>query len=323
MRAVRYREYGGPSVLTVEEVDRPEPASGEVVVDVRAAGINPIDTYLMAGSVEPLYGLPGQAGSDLAGVVAETGEGVTDFETGDRVFATALGLFQPGSLADFVAVDGDVLAHLPDSVSFAEGAAAAMPFATAWYGLVVRGDLRLGETCLVAGASGGVGHAGVQIARAAGTTVVGVASADAADFVEELGADAVVDYASDDVAGDIAERVGALDVALESHADSNLTAEVETARRGARIVVIGEEGDVTLDPGTAMTAKQADLDVRFMSVAASVDAQQHLLQQVAPLLADGTFEARIDGSYPLERAADAYERLAESGARGSVVVELE
>lgn len=323
MRAVRYHEHGDASVLTVEDVERPDPARDEVLVDVRAAGVNPIDTYIMAGNVSPAYGLPGQAGSDLAGVVAETGAGVTEFAAGDRVFATALGLFQPGSLADFVVVPGDVLAHLPEPVSFVDGAAAAMGFVTAWYGLVDRGDLRLGETCVVAGASGTVGHAGVQVGDAAGATVVALASEDAREFVAELGADAVVDYDTDDLAADLVDAVGGIDVALESHADANLHAEIEAANRGARLVVIGEEGAVTLDPGTAMSAKQADLDVRYMSIAASAGVQQRILEQVGRHLADGTFEARVDSRYPLERAADAYERLGESGARGSIVVDLD
>lgn len=323
MRAVRYHDHGDTDVLTVEDADRPEPGDGEVLVDVRAAGVNPIDTYIVAGNVAPAYGLPGQAGSDLAGVVAETGRGVTAFGAGDRVFATALGLFQPGSLAEYVAVPADVLAPLPDGVSFAEGAAAAMPFATSWYGLVERGDLRLGETCVVAGASGGVGHAAVQLADAAGATVVALASGDANAFVEDLGADVVVDYGVDDLAAELRDRTDGIDVAFESHADANLRPEIEAIERGGRIVVIGEEGDVTLDPATAMTAKQADLDVRFMSLAASVDAQAPALCATAPLLADGTVTVRIDSRFPLADVGDAYDRLAEPGARGSVVVEID
>lgn len=323
MRAVRYHEHGDQTVLSVDEVERPEPAQEEVLVDVRAAGINPIDTYIMAGNVSPTYGLPGQAGSDLAGVVTKCGPGVSEFEEGDRVFATALGLFQPGSLADYVTVSSELLGHLPDSVSFSEGAAAAMGFVTAWYGLVDRGQLQIGETCLVAGASGTVGHAGVQIGRAAGATVVGLASNDAREFVEELGADVVIDYRTEDLEGTLVEAVGGIDVALESHADANLHAEIKAANRGGRIVIIGEEGNLTLDPGIAMTAKQADLDIRFMSIAASTSVQQRILNKIGLLLADGTFETRIDSRFDLEETVNAYEYLIESDSRGSVVVELD
>lgn len=325
MRAARYHEHGDPSVLTVEDVDRPSPGAGEVLVEVRAAGVNPIDTYIVAGNVPPAYGLPGQAGSDLAGVVAETGSDVEGFAASDHVYATALGLFEPGSLAEYVAVPADVLAGLPESVPFDEGAAAAMAFATAWLGIVDRGDLTLGETCLVSGAAGGVGHAGVQVAREAGATVVALArgEGDERDRLHELGADAVVDYRADDLAAEVEAAVGGIDVALESHADANLLPEIEAVRRGGRVVVIGEDDRIALDSGPAMTAKQADLDVRFTSLAASRGEQRRLLESAAAFLGDGTFEAHVDSRFPLADVTAAYDRLAESGRRGRVVVELD
>lgn len=324
--AARYREYGDPEALTVEEVPRPEPGRGEVLVEVRAAGINPIDTYVVSGSVAASDDPPAVAGSDLAGVVAETGADVDAFEPGDRVYATGLGVFSHGTLAEYVPVSADVLADLPESVSFEAGAAAAMPFATAWRGLVARGGLQLGETCLVAGAAGGVGHAGVQIADAAGATVVGLARpGETADFVRELGADAVVDYRSDDLSAELERAVGdgGLDVALETHADANLVPEIEAAARGGRVVVLGEEGPITVEPGPSMAAKIADLDVRFMSIVASREDRAPVLSSVADLLADGTFVPHVDSRFPLEDVSAAYRRLGESGVEGSVVVTVD
>lgn len=325
MRAARYHEHGDTELLTVEEVPRPDPGRGEVLVEVRAAGINPIDTYVVSGSVAASDEPPAVAGSDLAGVVAETGDDVDAFETGERVYATGLGVGSHGSLAEYVPVSADVLAHLPDPVSFAEGAT-AMAFATAWRGLITRGELRLGETCLVAGAAGGVGHAGVQIADAAGATVVGLARpGETADFVRDLGADAVVDYRSDDLSDDIERAVGdgGLDVALETHADANLVPEIEAASRGGRVVILGEEGPITVSPGPSMAAKIADLDVRFMSIVASREDRAPILESVAELLADDTLTPRIDSRFPLEEVSSAYRRLSESGLEGCVVVTLD
>ncbi|XVH31607.1 NADPH:quinone reductase [Haloferacaceae archaeon DSL9] len=324
MKAVRYHEYGDESVLQVDDVDVPEPGADEVRIEVRAASINPIDTYIRAGNVEPKTGLPQTTGSDLAGVVDAVGENVVEFQPGDRVYATALGLFEPGSLAEYATVPASVLASLPDSVSFEEGAAAAMTYATAWRALVDRGELAIDDVCVVSGASGGVGHAGVQIAKAAGAFVVGLArDGDSAAFVSDLGADAVVDYAAADLAAALEAATGGrpIDVVLESHADANLQAELVELARGGRIVVIGEDNPITLDAGTSMTAKQADLDLRFMSLAASRGDQKRLLESAARFLADGRFTATVDSTYALADAADAYGRLSEPGVHGCVVVD--
>jgi NADPH2:quinone reductase len=140
------------------------------------------------------------------------------------------------------------------------------------------------------------------------------------DYLPDLGADVVVDYRTGDLASHLGEVTGGIDVALESHADANLRAEIETVRRGGRGVVIGEDDSITLDSGVAMTAKQANLDVRFMSLAASRGDQSRLLGAVGPLLADGSFEARIDSRFPIDDAREAFRRLGASGRRGRVVV---
>jgi NADPH2:quinone reductase len=323
MRAVRYHEHGDPSTLTLETVQRPSPGRGEVLVDVRAAGINPIDTYIIAGNAPPAGGLPATAGSDVAGVVSDVGDRVSDFEIGDRVYATALGLHSHGSLADYVVVPASVLAPLPETVPFANGAAAAMSFATAWRGLRDRGELQIGDQCLVSGAAGGVGHAAVQVANTAGSHVIALARPETAEFVRTLGADVVLDYRRDDLAMAINEASdGQLDVVLETHADSNLQPEIGAAGANARIVVLGEEGPISIDSATAMTAKQADLDVRFMSLAAATSAQAPTLEAVAPFLSAGQFEARIDSRFGIDEAPAAYRRLSEAGLHGRVIVDV-
>jgi len=324
MRAVRYHEHGDESVLTLETVDKPTPARGEVLVGIEAASVNPIDTYVREGNVRPPSGLPHVGGSDLAGVVEAVGEGVTAVEPGDRVFATGLGLFSPGTYAEYTVAPADQLAPLPEAVSFEEGAAAAMAFATAWRALVTRGDLRLGDVALVHGASGGVGHAAVQVAAAAGATVVGTArEGEPAAFARSLGADAVVDYRSDDLGGEIGAALDGrgVDVVFDPHADAHLDANLDCLSRGGRIVAIGEEGPITLDGGLPMAAKQADADLRFMSIVASSGDQAAILERVGERLADGTFSVEIDSVFGLEAVSEALSRLSASGTLGKVVLD--
>lgn len=322
MNAIRYHDHGDADVLTVDDVPTPEPGPGEVLVRIHAASVNPIDTYVREGGVEPAGGLPHVGGADMAGVVEAVGEGVEGVAAGDRVFATGLGLFEAGTYAEYVAAPAESLAPLPDEVSFAEGAAAAMAFATAWRGLVHRGELDVGDACLVQGGAGGVGHAAVQIAAHAGATVVATASGDES-FVRALGADAVVDYGGDDVADRIREAAGGdIDVVLETHAAANVATDLDVLTRGGRIVVLGEEAPIRIDPGASMTGKIADADVRFMSIMASRDDQRPILERVAPRLADGTFAVEIEATYPLEEAAAAQRHVMSSGSRGKVVLEV-
>ncbi len=327
MRAARYHEYGDESVLTAEnDVPEPTPSDDEVLVRVKAASVNPIDTYVREGNVEPAGGLPHVGGSDMAGVVESVGDDVADFAAGDRVFATGLGVFSPGTYAEYTVAPADMLAPLPESVSFQTGAAAAMAFATAWRALIDRGDLSLGETCLVHGASGGVGHAAIQIAAAAGSHVVGTArDGDPASLVRSLGADAVVDYRSDYLADDLGAAADdrPLDVVFEPHADSNLDADLTCLARGGRIVIIGEESPIAIDSGTSMTAKQADADLRFMSIVASAKDQAPILRRVGELLADGTFTVEIDRVFGLDELSAAHSYLQSSGTLGKVVIDTQ
>jgi len=324
MRAVRYHQHGDESVLTLETVDRPEPGPGQVLVRIEAASVNPIDTYVREGNVSPPSGLPHVGGSDLAGLVEAVGEGVEAVDPGDRVFATGLGLFSPGTYAEYTVAPVDQLAPLPEGVSFREGAAAAMAFATAWRALVTRGDLRLGDVAVIHGASGGVGHAAVQVAAAAGATVVGTArDGESAAVARSLGADAVVDYRSDDLAGALADALDGreADVVFEPHADAHLAANLSCLARGGRIVVIGEEDPITLDGGLSMSAKQADADLRFMSIIASAGDQAPILELVGERLADGSFEVAIDSVFGLDAVPEALETLMSSGTLGKVVLD--
>lgn len=323
MHAVRYHEYGDEDVLTLDTVPKPDPSANEVTVRIEAASVNPIDTYLREGNVPPADGLPHIGGSDMAGIVEAVGDNVTEFTPGDRVFATGLGIFSPGTYAEYTVAPADQLAPLPADVSFEDGAAAAMAFATAWRGLITRGDLALGDICLVHGASGGVGHAAIQIASRAGSYVIGTArEGDPANLARALGADAVVDYRAADLAEELAAVTDdrEIDVILEPHADSNIEADLERLARGGRVVILGEESPIEIPSGPSMTAKQADADLRFMSLAASSAEQAPILEQVGQLLADGTFTVEVDTVYGLDELSAAHDRIMSSGLLGKLVI---
>lgn len=324
MRAVRYHEHGDEEVLTLETVDRPEPTPDQVLVRIEAASVNPIDTYIRAGNVSPPDGLPHIGGSDLAGVVEAVGEEVTRFTAGDRVFATGLGLFTPGTYAEYTVAPEGQLVPLPESVSFRDGAAASMAFGTAWRALVNRGELELGDVALVHGASGGVGHAAVQVAKDAGATVLGTArEGKPADLARSKGADAVVDYRSDTLADDLAAAAGGreIDVVFEPQADRHLEANLERLSRGGRIVVIGETDSITLDAGLSMEAKKADADFRFMSLMASTADQAPILERVGERLADGRYTVEIAAEFGLDELPAAHRELLASGTLGKIIID--
>src|SRR5579871_2064549 len=175
MKAIRVEQFGGPEVLTLKEIPDPKPSEGQVVVRIHAAGVNPVDAYIRAGQYARKPALPYTPGTDGAGVIESVGAGVTRFKPGDRVYtATTIG----GTYAELALCDQQTVFRLPDGNSFAQGAALHVPYATAYRALFHRAKTIPGETVLVHGASGGVGVAAVQIARAHGLHVVGTIGTD-------------------------------------------------------------------------------------------------------------------------------------------------
>lgn len=321
MRAIRIHEYGDESVLSLDEISRPAPEPNELLIEIHAAAINPFDTYVREGIVEPDDGLPHVLGGDASGVVAETGADVTAFEEGDRVFTTGLGLDRPGTYAEYVTVPESRAALLPESVGFEEGAAAAETVTTGLQALE-RGGLSLGDVCLVQGATGGVGHATVQLATAAGAFVVGSCSEASADAARRFGADAVVDYRSADLAGEVRAATGGrpVDVIVETHAATNVDADIEVLGKGGSVVVLGEDDDITIGLPTAGTAKAKQIDVSFLSHMRSTDHHGEALETAARLLADGDVTAEVAATYPLEDIAAAQRHALQSGMVGKTVL---
>jgi NADPH2:quinone reductase len=316
MQAVRYHEHGGRDVLTVEDVNRPEPDEGEVLVDVEAAGVNPVDTYFRDGSYEPGE-LPWIPGSDVAGTVAAVGDGVTAFDAGDRVFGTGLGNQVPGTCAESVAAPTEMLAHLPESVDFETGAATALVGVTAWQTLVEACSLRPADRCLIHGGSGGVGHVAVQLAAATGAAVTTTASTGYHDRLRELGADTVIDYRRDDLATAIVDA-GKPDVILDHRLDEYLPLDAEVAAHDADIGAIGNESLSATFENVPQCRGKA-LSVHHVSMFNTPDIGA-VCSRLASLMADDNLAGLVARRYSLEDVAEAHRAVLEDSYVGKLVV---
>jgi NADPH2:quinone reductase len=321
MDAVRYREAGSPDVLELESIDRPDPGPHEVLVEVRAAAVNPVDAkFRQARQPDGAK----TTGSDLAGVVVDVGDAVEGFAVEDRVFATGLhtGRFSGGSFAEFAAVPTDLLATLPESVSFEAGAAVALVGVTAWRAFVDHGGLDPAGTVFVHGGNGGVGHVAVGLASAIGATVACSARPTYHDRLATLGADHVIDYQRADLAEAVHQSTGGADVILDHMPGTYLGDDVEIAAFGGDVVIIAG-AEATFPDASAARSKELDLHMMSMSnLATHPDLADigTILDRLGALVAGDRVEVLIDREYGLEKAAEAHRAVMEESVLGKIVV---
>ena len=316
MRAVRFHEHGGPEVLTVDEVDDPEPDYGEVVVDVEAAAVNPVDTYFREGAY-PVPHLPFIGGSDVAGTVSAVGDGVAAFAVGDRVFGTGLGNGRPGSYAEAVAAPVGNLAHLPEEVDFESAAALALVGTTAWQALVHHAQAEPAETVLVHGGGGGVGHVAIQLAETMGARVHATASAEDAADLESLGASEVFYYTREDLEAAVVDAGGA-DVVVDLHMDQYLQFNANVANAGARVIGIGNDTSSGKFDDIGIT-KGKEIRYQFMSMY-NADDIGAVLERLADLCARGEVAPVIYETYDLDETAEAQRAVLEDSFLGKLVI---
>ena len=256
MSAIVVREFGGPEVLKLEDVPDPVPGAGQVLVRVHAAGVNPFDTYMRTGTYAIKPSLPYTPGADGAGVVAALGQGVERIEVGARVFFCGTATHKAyGAYSQKVLCEPHQLHALPERLSFSQGAGVSVPYVTAWRALHDRGRLQPGETFFVHGASGGVGLAATQIARAWGATVIGTAStSDGLKAVREQGAHHVLNHRESGYLDALKDLTGGRgpDVILENLANVNLDNDLTALAFAGRIVIVGNRGRIEIDPRKAM-----------------------------------------------------------------------
>jgi NADPH2:quinone reductase len=317
MKAIRVHQFGGPEVLRLEEVEDLRLGPGEVVLFVSAIGVNPVETYIRAGKYGP-KGFPYTPGADAAGSVAAIGEGVKNFNVGDHVYTAGT---ISGSYAEMTVCDEKQVHRLPQNISYEQGAAIGVPYGTAYRALMIRGAAKPAETVLVHGASGGVGTAAVQIARAGGMNVIGTAGTEEGmKLVSEQGAHHVVNHRADNYADEIMSLTGGrgVDVILEMLANVNLGKDLPLLAKRGRVVVIGSRGRVEIDPRDTMAR---DADIRGMSLAHADEAE---LKSIHAALVAGleqrVLKPVIGKKFPLADAAKAHEAVMEAGAYGKIVM---
>ena len=318
MKAIRVRNFGGPEVLKLEEAPEPRPAAGQVTVRVRAAGVNPYEAYIRAGSYPDLPELPYTPGSDGAGTVHAVGDGVKSVKPGDRVY---LAKSLSGTYAEYALALESQVHPLPERVSFAQGAAVWVPYGAAYHALVHQGGARPGETVLVHGASGGVGCAAVQLARAMGLTVFGTAGTPAGrELVLGQGAHAVFDHSSPAHFAEVERACGGrgADLVLEMLANVNLGGDLKLLARGGRAVVIGSRGEAVINPRDLMGRRGS---IRAFTLwALTPEEEREIHAYVGAGLASGALTPQVGREFPLAGAPAAQAAVMAPGAIGKVVL---
>ena len=322
MRAIVVKEFGPPDVMKVEEVPDPAPGPGQVLVRVAAAGVNPVETYVRSGAYARLPTLPYIPGTDLAGAVERVGANVSAVKPGDRVYAHGVA---PGSgaYAERAVCEEHQIHPLPAHVSFAQGAAMGVPYATAWRALFIRGHARAGETVFIHGASGGVGTAAVQMARAHGLRVIGTAGTPGGlTLVREQGAHEVVNHRDAGYLDRVRELTGGtgFDLILEMLANVNLDRDLDLLALRGRVIVVGNRGRIEIDPRKTMAK---DAEIRGMTLAnASREELAGIHAGLVAGLENGTLKPVIGQELTLEQAPRAHVAVMESGAHGKIVISV-
>jgi NADPH:quinone reductase len=318
MKAMRVHELGDPEVMRLEDVPEPEVYPGQVLVRVYAVGVNPVETYIRAGTYPQSPPLPYTPGTDAAGVVEAIGPGVTKVEPGDRVY-TSHSL--TGTYAEKTLCRESQVHLLPEGVSFEQGAGVAVPYAAAYRALFQRARAVAGEVVLVHGASGGVGVAAVQLGAAFGLTIIGTASTEEGRTLTTVqGAHHVLDHHDADhyqQALALTEQRG-VDIILEMLAKENLGDDLKILANHGRVVVIGTRGEVTLDPRDTIAKETCIMGMYVWNASDQETAGLHAALGAG--LANNTLRPIIGKKMPLSDAPRAHHDIMETKAYGKIVL---
>ena len=318
MRAIRVHEPGDPDVLQLENVPDPAPGPGQVVVKLAAIGVNPVETYIRSGRYPMPASLPYTPGTDGAGTIAAVGQGVRSPKVGDRVYVIKS---LTGTYAEYAVCDKNSVFPLPANVSFEQGTALGVPYATAYRAMFQRGGAVPGETVFIHGASGGVGTAAIQWARSRGITVAGSAgSREGEEFIRQVGAEYTLNHSEE---GYMSDALGVtcgrgFDLILEMAANINLGADLEVLAPGGRVVVVGNRGTVEVNPRELMSREAAIFGVTLMKATPTELASIHAA--IGAGLVNGSLRPLVDRGFPLAEAAQAHTAIMESGSRGKIVL---
>jgi len=318
MKVIRVNEFGAPEVMKLEDTKDPVPGKGEVIVKIHAAGVNPVDTYVRSGLYPLKPALPYTPGMDGAGIVQSVGEGVSRMKAGDRVYIAGT---VSGSYAEKTICKESQVHQLPEKISFSQGAAIGVPYGAAYRALFQRAGAVPGEVVLVHGASGGVGIAAVQLARASGMQVIGTAGTDKGrSLVKGQGAHHVFDHHVPDYMEELFKLTGGkgVDVVVEMLANINLGKDLGILARGGRVVIVGSRGTVEINPRDAMSRDAAILGMVLFNASESEMVSIHAALGAG--LESGTLRPVTGKELPLAEAPRAHREIMESGAYGKLVL---
>jgi len=343
MKAAVFYEPGGPEKIQFGEVPNPQIDQDQVLIQVKACSLNHFDLLVLREADPDNFTFPFWGGADIAGIVAEIGKSVNQFELGDRVVVNPglscgqcehclngeesqcnsygiIGDTIPGGFAEFIAVNETNLLKLPDQLSFEEAAATPLVYQTAWRALMTQGSLRPGENILILGASGGVGSASIQIAKLAGANVIAVTSnTEKMSFAKKLGADIVLNRKSGDYWGELAALTGnrGVDLVLENVGAATWAQSLRSLVKGGRLVTCGRT-----------TGNLAETDIKLifwnqLRIIGSTMANRKEFSEVMQLIFQGKLSPVIDSVFTLEQAQSAYQRLHDAEQFGKIVIKID
>lgn len=307
MRAIRLHEHSGIDGIRVDDAPRPRAGAGQVLIEVKAAGVNPVDWKIAEGLGKDEFGheLPVTLGADVSGVVAEVGDGVNDLKAGDEVFGY-LSLARCGAFAEHAIAEPNELAAKPPGLSHAQAAAIPVAALTAWQAMFDKAKLTTGQTVLIHAASGGVGHFAVQLARHRGARVIGTASGANEDFVRGLGADEFINY-RDTNFEDVVSRV---DLVLDSIGGETQERSFRTLKSGGWLISI-------VGPPSDQLAEKHAVRATYMMV----QPNGRQLAEIAQLAASDRLRVTVAETIPLENGIDALHQSKRGRTRGKLVLE--
>nr|AAH90697.1 Crystallin, zeta (quinone reductase) [Danio rerio] len=322
MRVVRVSEFGGPSVLKLcSDLPVPSPGQKQVLIRVHACGVNPVETYIRSGSYARTPSLPYTPGSDVSGVVEAVGKGVCLLQAGDRVFTTGT---VTGGYAEYTVASEDTVHKLPDSLNYCQGAAMGVPYFTAYRALVHKAHAKPGETVLIHGASGGVGIAACQIARAFGLKVLGTAGTpEGMKLVLNNGAHLAFNHREKGYLEKIKDTTNGLgvNVIIEMLSNVNLSNDLQLLDFGGRVIIVGSRGPIEINPRDTMMKESS-----VIGVALHFATKSETSECAAALYAGmeaGWLKPVIGPKYTLDKVAQAHEDIINSpGASGKMILTI-
>lgn len=322
MKAIRVSEFGAPSVLKLcFDVEVPKPGLRQVLIRVRACGVNPVETYIRAGTYARKPSLPYTPGTDVAGVVESVGADVDLFKVGDRVFTTST---VSGGYAEFAVATDDCVHKLPESLDFNQGAAIGIPYFTAYRALVHKAGAKPGETVLIHGASGGVGLAACQLSRALGLRVLGTAGTDEGmKLVLDNGAHLAFNHRVEGYTQKIMNETDGhgVQVIIEMLANVNLSNDLHMLSNGGRVLVVGCRGSIEINPRDTMAKESSIIGVSLFS--ATVEERKESAALFFAGMEGGWLRPIVGPQYPLDKVAQAHNDIIQcTGAAGKMVLTM-